>query len=245
VTRSADDKRARFLEAQHSPDVPARKVYEQDGIAVFHGDFRDVPREHVDAIVTDPPYLGARGQSWTGSAAPLSVPYRPATQELLNDLIAIANAMVPCGWFVCFQDFPGCLHLRERIQKPWRLLHAPLPWMKPPGAFVPAGSGNTVPKSVDFITAARRGQAVDRQRRGYYVSPSYSPNRDIFITGGKPVRLMMEVLQDFTQPGDLIFDPCCGAGTTLLAAKLTGRRAFGCDIERSACDLTIERLRTA
>lgn len=34
----------------------------------------------------------------------------------------------------------------------------------------------------------------------------------------------------FTQPGDLVFDPMCGSGTTLAVAKQLGREALGLDI---------------
>lgn len=48
----------------------------------------------------------------------------------------------------------------------------------------------------------------------------------------KPLALMRELVRDFTRPGDLVFDGFAGLGTTLLAAKLEGRRSFG--VEQSA-----------
>lgn len=51
----------------------------------------------------------------------------------------------------------------------------------------------------------------------------------------KPLALMRELVRDFTEPGDVILDPFAGAGTTLLAAKIEGRSAIGCEeIERYA-----------
>ncbi|MCZ6870583.1 MAG: DNA methyltransferase [Gammaproteobacteria bacterium] len=40
----------------------------------------------------------------------------------------------------------------------------------------------------------------------------------------KPLRLMKNLVLDFTMPGDLISDPYGGAGTTGMAARVTGRR---------------------
>jgi SAM-dependent methyltransferase len=38
-------------------------------------------------------------------------------------------------------------------------------------------------------------------------------------------------IQRFSEKGDLVVDPMCGAGTTLIEAALSGRRFFGCDID--------------
>jgi tRNA G10 N-methylase Trm11 len=42
---------------------------------------------------------------------------------------------------------------------------------------------------------------------------------------------MRALVRDYSRPGDLVCDPCCGAGTTLRAAIEEGRRAIGGDID--------------
>jgi DNA modification methylase len=42
----------------------------------------------------------------------------------------------------------------------------------------------------------------------------------------KPIRLLQEIIQKFTQPGDTILDPFAGSGTTGIAAVRTGRNAI-------------------
>ena len=39
-----------------------------------------------------------------------------------------------------------------------------------------------------------------------------------------------------TDPGDLVFDPTCGSGTTAYVAEQWGRRWITCDTSRVACD---------
>jgi adenine-specific DNA-methyltransferase len=48
-----------------------------------------------------------------------------------------------------------------------------------------------------------------------------------------------------TEPGDLVFDPTCGSGTTALVAEQWGRRWVTCDTSRVAISLTKQRLMTA
>ncbi len=42
------------------------------------------------------------------------------------------------------------------------------------------------------------------------------------------------VIETFTQPGQLVFDPFMGGGTTLIEASVLGRKAVGCDINSLA-----------
>jgi len=48
-----------------------------------------------------------------------------------------------------------------------------------------------------------------------------------------------------TDPGDLIFDPTCGSGTTAFVAEKWGRRWITCDTSRVAATLAKQRLMTA
>ena len=48
-----------------------------------------------------------------------------------------------------------------------------------------------------------------------------------------------------TDPGDLVFDPTCGSGTTAFVAEKWGRRWISCDTSRVAVTLAKQRLMTA
>ena len=48
-----------------------------------------------------------------------------------------------------------------------------------------------------------------------------------------------------TDPGDLVFDPTCGSGTTAYVAEQWGRRWITCDTSRVAISLSKQRLMTA
>lgn len=58
----------------------------------------------------------------------------------------------------------------------------------------------------------------------------------------KPLVLLERIIEIASSPDDLVLDPCCGSGTTLVAAKLLGRRALGIDIAPRAVELSKARL---
>jgi DNA modification methylase len=59
----------------------------------------------------------------------------------------------------------------------------------------------------------------------------------------KPVALVADAILDATLRDDIVLDPFCGSGTTLLAAHKTGRRGFGIEFDPLYVDLIIRRLR--
>lgn len=48
----------------------------------------------------------------------------------------------------------------------------------------------------------------------------------------KPVALLEHLIRIFTDENDVVIDPCAGSGSTLLAAKNVGRRAYGFEIKK-------------
>ena len=54
--------------------------------------------------------------------------------------------------------------------------------------------------------------------------------------------LARDLILTYTNPGDLVLDPMCGGGTTLVAAKRLGRRAIGIEIHEPYLDIMAARL---
>jgi DNA modification methylase len=57
----------------------------------------------------------------------------------------------------------------------------------------------------------------------------------------KPIAMVSDAMLDVTQRGDIILDPFCGSGTTILAAERTGRRGYGIELDPGHVDTTIAR----
>ena len=49
----------------------------------------------------------------------------------------------------------------------------------------------------------------------------------------KPVPLLERLIEIFTDPDDVVIDPCAGSGTTLRAAIQKGRKAYGFEIKKN------------
>lgn len=58
----------------------------------------------------------------------------------------------------------------------------------------------------------------------------------------KPILLLEQIIKIVTDEGDVVLDPFCGSGTTLVAAKLLNRNYIGIDISQDAINLTNSRL---
>lgn len=58
----------------------------------------------------------------------------------------------------------------------------------------------------------------------------------------KPIALLERVLAIASNEGDIVLDPFCGSGTTLVAAKLNNRRYIGIDESADAVELSKQRL---
>jgi DNA modification methylase len=57
-----------------------------------------------------------------------------------------------------------------------------------------------------------------------------------------PLRLADQLIKTFSREGDVVADPCCGSGQTLIAARDSGRNWWGCDIVPRFAKLSRERI---
>ena len=58
----------------------------------------------------------------------------------------------------------------------------------------------------------------------------------------KPIELLQRIIEISTNEGDLVLDPFCGSGTTVVAAELMNRTAIGIDINAEAIEICRRRL---
>lgn len=61
----------------------------------------------------------------------------------------------------------------------------------------------------------------------------------------KPLACVTPLVRECTPPGGLVLDPFAGVGTTLLAARMIGRRAVGIESDEAHCEAAAARLAEA
>jgi len=114
--------------------------------------------------------------------------------------------------------------LPHRCQVP-----APHQWAKIRARFNPPADFDTLTQPSDY---APRGDCRDFAI-GHAAKPDHpSP---------KPLNVVQWFLDSI--PGESVLDPFMGSGSTLVAAKILGRRAIGIEIEERYCEIAAEQLR--
>ncbi len=73
-----------------------------------------------------------------------------------------------------------------------------------------------------------------------YLNPK--ANERVGYPTQKPILLLERIIELSTNTGDIVLDPFCGSGTSLVAAALSDRRFIGIDIASDACQLSRSRL---
>lgn len=225
------------------------------------GDYRNVLADvQVDAVITDPPYServhrghddavsmsegakqytpsparrGRRAPGTTKQRRELSYP--PWTEEDVEAFVAFW-APRNRGWFVVLSDSELCAPWRAAFEAHGLKGFHPLPCLMPGMSVRLCGDGPSSWSIYANVARPRRLSKWGALPGGYYGPPAHVKPSDRGHIGGKPLWLMRALIRDYSRPGDLVCDPCAGAGTTLIAAQMEGRRAIGaeCDPETFA-----------
>lgn len=202
--------------------------------------WRDSAPALVDAIIADPPYDEHTHQ---GHRLPVrdraAVPFDPIDPaDFIPELIERSS-----GWVVCFCSLEMFGAYKAAAGSAW--VRSGL-WVKPDAC--PQMSGDRPAVPAEGIAIMHR---PGRKRwNGGGRKALWSHNR---ARGGerchetpKPVSLMVELVNDFSQPGATIWDPFAGGGTTGVAAIRRGRAFIGHELrERTAAGAAARVARSA
>ncbi len=68
------------------------------------------------------------------------------------------------------------------------------------------------------------------------------PTSSEFHPTSKPVELIAKMIANSTRPGQIVYDPFAGGGSTLVAAHQLGRTGFACELDPGYVAVALERL---
>jgi len=223
-----------------------------DGVDLRLGHWRtalaDV--EMVDAIITDPPY-SQQTHAATASAVrrdpscmpnpkkiPPQIPYACWSDE---EAASFVRELAPrCrGWFVVITSHDLARIFEAEMKAAGRYVFAPVAWVAPGSRVRLVGDG---PSNWSCWIVVSRPRCEPYSRWGTLPGAYVIGNHDSKIVGGKPIQLMRNLVRDYSRPGDLVCDPCCGAGTTALACALESRRCVTSELDPATYALAKRRL---
>ncbi len=215
-------------------DLPT-PYYDQDGITIYHGDCREVlptiDTTTVDLLLTDPPYgvsyqidrqLVGKGHRrvWMGGRPPVygdDKPFDPTPLLHFSRLILF-----------------GGNHFASKLPDSggW------IVWDKTGGG---RGPNNTF---ADVELAWTNLSNTPRIRHHLWkgLVRDTEAGQAVLHPTQKPVSLMKWLLNDWTEPGDLVLDPYMGSGPVAQACHEMGRRYIGIEIEERYCQIAVDRL---
>jgi site-specific DNA-methyltransferase (adenine-specific) len=192
---------------------------------------RQMPAASVDFILTDPPYL-VNYHSRDGRAI-----LNDTADQWLKPAFAEAYRVLRGNRFcVCFYGWSKA----ERFLAAWRAAG-----FRPVGHLVFRKSYASTTHFLRYQHEQAYLLAKGEPRRPGQPIPDvqemrYSGNR-IHPTQ-KPITALMPLIESFSRPGDIVLDPFCGSGSTLVAAHLLGRSFLGMELDPTYHSLAACRL---
>jgi DNA modification methylase len=190
----------------------------------------------ADLILADPPFgIGADA----GGFRQRSVHHHnyedtpenahKVAQAIILDGFRVAKPMANM-WIFC--DIDMFFILRDMCKRVgWVPFRTPIIWRKSASEGMAPWQGKGPRRTYELILYATKGQ------RGLITSPvdildfSRVSRSERIHAAEKPVELLEALIGCSTLPGDFVLDPCCGSGSSLVAANNLKRTGMGIEID--------------
>ncbi len=219
---------------------------------------KTLPSASVDAVITDPPYSSGGQFRGDRMASPNKKYLQTQTKREYVEFTGDNRDQRSFGYWCSLW-----LSEARRIAKPGAVICCFADWRQLPMTTDVVQAGGWVWRGIwvwDKTEAARPVLGRFRAQCEYVVWGSNGgmpQSEEIGVipgvyrggvkvaeklhTTGKPLDVMKEVLRIVPSDG-IVLDPFAGSGTTLLAAKMSGRRYLGCELSSEYHRIATERL---
>ena len=231
------------------------------GCTLMLGDCLDVlpTLGTFDAVITDPPYeshmhAAKRGGKASGSARRIRTDGHanpaPVDFESIDGIRPLVTPQIVAaaqGWCLIFCTPEGVAAWRDALEAAGARYKRACVWVKPDSA--PQFNGQGPAMGAENFVAAWCGGGLSRWngggRRNVFTHPCNGGDRHGGHPTEKPVSLMAELVQLFTDPGQTVLDPFMGSGTTGVACARAGRCFTGIERDERYFDIAVSRIREA
>ena len=219
-------------------------------VELRYGDARrlshDVKSGSVDLVLVDPPYgvnadstnfSRMQAQKHAYSDDPLKA--RDFMQFLLLEAFRVTRERANLFMFCDVKHYAWLVDAASRAA--WSPFPTPIVWDKMAPGVAPWQDGGFARsyELIFFATKGRRGLSTSIRDVLQHKRVETSQRRS---AAQKPDGLLRQLIAVSTIPGELVFDPCAGSGSTLLAAQALKRRALGFEIDQDLYNAAISAI---
>jgi site-specific DNA-methyltransferase (adenine-specific) len=235
-----------------------KPYYSDEAVTLYLADFRDVDVPEPMVTITDPPY-GETNLTWDRWIAdwPQLIPGRVlwcfGSMRVFFDHKAEFS-----GWKLAqdlvWEKHSGSTLAKDRFRRvhehavqfykgDWRALNHNVPREPVYGVRLANRLQRGTSKG-EHMGGVKPGTAWKDD--GFRLMRSVMYARSMHLRAihptQKPESIVAPLIEFSSNPGDLVFDPFAGSGTTLAVAKALGRRAIGVEIDEKYAERAAHRL---
>lgn len=235
---------------------------------IYHGDciefMKTLPNESIDLTVTDPPYLINYSSFRTNSKVIKNDDNNKWVEPFFKEL---SRVMKKGSHLYCFCDFEMSSDFLVEIRKYWKVRNL----LCIPRTIKGNGGERIFQQQFEYCIFATLGSKDEgrkfnetqilRPSEGYLKDKRYKPkewlyrlpdhwywtkasefNHDRLHPNQKNVSCLKDMISLSSNPGEIVFDPFCGSGSTLVAAKELDRLWIGCELDEKYLEVAKKRL---
>lgn len=246
---------------QRQEDLARVKRLKESGqlqvtLDLLHGDCRELikklPDDSIDLLMTDPPY-GIDKIEDLRKGGSVKMPGHQSMSEhhnlTLDQVLELMRELAPELNRVLK---PGChFYIFCAMQYCQSVIEAILPLeFQPPLVIWDRGKPTTPAYGYNYMNRIEavvyghkppRGKRLAKNKYNILEHKEVPKSLRLYPTE-KPQSLLIEMIKQSTVPGDTVLDPFAGSASTLKAAKHSGRRSIGFEIDEVAWHMAQESL---
>lgn len=244
------------------------KCYRMGDHLIYCGSFADAAvadmfaKEKAACTFTDPPYNVAVKNRSTGKTIQNDNMAHDKFQEFLNEAMTIVHAYTqPGGGVLSWMSDTELTTLKNAFDYAGLNFRTVICWVK--SQFTLGGNDFQSAKEMAIyglgegkFDATQGDEADDAQfacygrgKGGKFTDSRKLSNVWFFEKPRsnkdhptmKPIGLCAKGVMAMSDPGDIVFDPFSGSGSTMIACQQTGRRCFGCELDPRYADVIRRR----
>ena len=202
-----------------------------------------LPASHVDAVVTDPPYMvGAVSIGDEKSKAGSWVDLMNASFWYREWMGECWRVLKPGGYMVVFLNWRSVPMLLKACADKKIPASSLAVWDKE--WIGPAGPSQLRGRYEMILFCGKEGARIDNRSQADVFRHKWMAGNmgQSGHPAQKPVPLLKELVELVTKPGELVMDPFTGSGTTGIAAIQAGRNFLGIEADEAYHEMARERL---